>query len=331
VSQPFTSTLLAALAQEMGITVRLEPHFRHAGMVTTKRGGHVYFKLATLDVNPSAAAKIAGDKDYASFFIQELGYPIAEGRPFFSDEWCVANSTKNDTEAAVSYAEQLGYPVIAKPNAKAQGNSVQKVYTTDALRRALQAIFAIDNIALIQRPVRGRDYRLIVYKDRVPIVYERIPLTVIGDGRQSIGALLTQKIASYTHTGRHLRLSTEDERIVAKLRQSNRDLETIPQAGSRIQLLDNANMSAGGEAVDLSDQVHASYREMAQRVTHDMGLSLCGVDLMTERDLREPIGDYTIIEINDHPGLEHYSALSGAALERVKALYREVLLGLYRT
>ena len=130
--------LLEELGRELGVSVELEPQFRLAGVITSRSGKKSYFKLSTLDCNSSGSAKIAADKDYASFFLQQLGYRVPEGQAFFSDVWCLVNKTTNNKEAAATYAAKIGYPVIAKPNAKAQGIGVTKVHSSLELTQVLE-------------------------------------------------------------------------------------------------------------------------------------------------------------------------------------------------
>ena len=63
-------------------------------------------------------------------------------------------------------------------------------YTQKDLQSALQRIFKIDRVALIQMPVTGKDYRIVVLDKRIISAYERVPLHVCGDGTSSIKKLL---------------------------------------------------------------------------------------------------------------------------------------------
>jgi D-alanine-D-alanine ligase-like ATP-grasp enzyme len=58
----------------------------------------------------------------------------------------------------------------------------------------------------------------------------------------------------------------------------------------------------------VSDVLHSDFKELAIKVTKDMGLLLCGVDFMTQ-DICKPLSenpDYIIIELNGAPGLDNY-------------------------
>ncbi|PIR44814.1 MAG: hypothetical protein COV10_02935 [Candidatus Vogelbacteria bacterium CG10_big_fil_rev_8_21_14_0_10_51_16] len=325
-SPPFTSSLIAETARELGIELFLEPKFGYAGRVTYPSGSRRFFHLATMDCNGAAAARIASDKDYTSFFLKSLGYSVPEGEAFFSDQWCLINNTSNNLSAALDYATTIGYPVIVKPNARAQGNGVSLVEDRNFLEQALGELFYDNNIVLVQKVIHGRDYRAIVYKDSAPIFYERTPLSVVGDGNKTVRELLEAKLSHLKKGGRGVKIVPNDTRISNCLtRNYGLDLDSRPRSGQLLRLLDNANLSAGGDAVDLSTEVHQSLRNTAIQIARDAGLTFAGIDIMTKESVTGPISQYTVLEVNDHPGLEHYSAIGKDARNRVKALYRLII------
>jgi D-alanine-D-alanine ligase-like ATP-grasp enzyme len=90
-------------------------------------------------------------------------------------------------------------------------------------------------------------------------------------------------------------------------------------------LLDNANLSTGGDSIDVTDVIHSGFKKIAIALTKDMGLRLCGVDFMVDGEITENPARYWIIEINAAPGLDHY-VCSGKAQEKiVEDLYFKVL------
>jgi len=54
--------------------------------------------------------------------MQERGYPVAEGKTVFEDNWAKAVKSNRKIPYAIKYAKHLGYPVIVKPNSKSQGS-----------------------------------------------------------------------------------------------------------------------------------------------------------------------------------------------------------------
>jgi D-alanine-D-alanine ligase-like ATP-grasp enzyme len=321
---------IARLAPRLGFEVHIEPEWRYVGRLTRADGRHFYFRNTHFDLNGDGAAETARDKSYAAHFLSLLGYPVPEGKTFFSDVWAKRHDSDRTLEAAYRYAVSLGFPVIVKPNSKSQGSWVAKVHDKRELRRALRALFSQSNerVALVQRFVPGDDYRIVVLGEDVISAYRRLPLTVVGDGRTDLAGLLARKQAGFETSGRDTVIDPDDYRIAMRLRRAGRGLATVPTAGESVALLDNANLSTGGDAVDVTDQMHEGYRRLAVEVTRDMGLRYCGVDVLTRGPIEEPPRDYVILEINAAPGVDHYAESGEKQRRVVDAMYERILRAL---
>ena len=322
--------LLEKIAPRIGAKVSVEPEWGVAGQITFRDGTKRYFRYNTLDLNPVGAADIAKDKDYANFFMKKMGYRTVPGRAFYSDDWCKAIGSKRNIHAAYRYARKLGLPVIVKPNEGSHGAGVFLVRNKKEFVRAMKHIFKSDRVALVQRVVRGRDYRIVVLDTSVISAYERIPLSVVGDGRSNIKTLLKKKQKRYRAGGRDTRIRLDDIRIAHKLGLQKLALRSVPERGQKVFLLDNANLSSGGDAVDVTKPIHPLFKKLAVRLTRDMGLRLAGVDLMVAGDIRLPPKRYRILEVNAAPGLDHYVKTGAAQQKVVENLYLKVLRSLAR-
>ena len=106
------------------------------------------------------------------------------------------------------------------------------------------------------------------------------------------------------------------------------NLKSILDKGQAVFLLDNANLSTGGDAIDVTDKIHRDFQSLAVRITKDMGLRMCGVDLITSGDISKPLKEYVVIEINSAPGLDNYASIGNKQKERVDELYLRVLKAL---
>lgn len=327
--RPILGTLFKKLAPRIGARVVMEPEWKIVGQITFKNGRRRYFRYSSSDLNPLGASDIAKDKDYSNFFMKKMGYPTVDGRAFYSDEWAEAIGSKDDKRAAVRFARRLGFPVIVKPNSGSQGGSVQLVYSQKELFSALVAIFKKDRVALVQEKVSGRDYRIVVLDEKIISAYERIPLNVTGNGRSSVRSLLRKKQRDFIASSRDTQLKLDDPRIAQKLAHQRLSLRSVLKKGEKIFLLDNANLSTGGDAVEVR-YVHPEFKRLAIQLTKDMGLRLCGVDLMVWGTLAEKPKRFWVLEVNAAPGLDHY-ARSGKAQEKVvEEMYLEVLKSLER-
>jgi len=321
----FISDLFKRLAKRAGVRVNIEPKWRVVGQIVGRGGKKTYFRNTSFDLNTIGATEIAIDKDYAGYFLKLMGYPVITGKAFFSVRRCKAIGSNLNPDAAYRYARKLGFPVVVKPNSQSQGRGVTQVQNKSELFKALSDIFKYDRVALVQKVVAGKDYRIVVLDRRIISAYERQPLSVVGDGKSSIAVLLNKKQRLFRRQGRDTQISFEDPRIARKLRQFSMSLQTILPKGVKQYLLDNANLSTGGDAVDVTKSIHPSFRKLAVALTADMGLRFCGVDLMIQGDIKNAVGKYWVIEINAAPGLDHYFASGKAQKKIVEDLYLKVL------
>lgn len=319
--------VLQKVAPRIGATVLVEPEWEIVGQITFKSGHHSYFRYNTLDLNPMGGSEIARDKDYSNFFMKAMGYPIVPGsKTFFSDQWGRAiGSPRRNIDAGYRHAVKIGFPVIVKPNSGSQGVGVSLVHNKREFYSAVRSVFKRDRIVLVQEPVIGKDYRLVILDNKLISAYERIPLNVVGDGKSTIGQLLKAKQKQFVASSRDTQIKTDDPRIVIKLKHQKLNFRSVPVKGQRIYLLDNANLSTGGDSVDITDKVHPMFKKLAVKLTLDMGLRLCGVDFMIQGDISDKPDKYWVLEINSAPGLDHYAKIGKEQEQIVEDLYLEVL------
>lgn len=319
--------MLQKIAPRIGATVLMEPEWKIVGQITFKNGRHTYFRYNTLDLNKVGSSDIAKDKDYANFFMKAMGYPTVPGsKTFFSNEWAkTIGSPRRNIDAAYRHARKLGFPVIVKPNSGSQGVGVSLVHNKREFYKAVRIVFKRDRIVLVQQPVYGKDYRFVVLDKKVISAYERIPLNIVGDGKSTIRQLLKIKQEQFIASSRDTQIKTDDPRIAMKLAHQKQDFRSIPIKGQRVYLLDSANLSTGGDSVDVTEKVHPAFRKLAVNLTRDMGLRLCGVDLIIDGDIRQRPGVYWILEINAAPGMDHYAKIGKVQEKIVEELYLEVL------
>ncbi len=269
----FVTPIIEKVAKELGVKITVEPQYGYAAQVITPRGEKRYFRNASFDLNTLGAAAIAQDKAYATYFMRRMGYPVPEGQEFFTPRWCEVIGSGRNLEAAYQYAKQLGFPVIVKPNSKSQGSGVAKVWNKKELLQAVSAFRGRENVFLVQRIVPGDDYRIVVLDGEVISVYRRSPLAVTGDGRSSMRELLREKQQEFVKWGRDTILNADDMRIKNTLRRLKRSMDSVPKKGERVELLPNANLSTGGDAVDITSLTHPSWRKLAAELAHDMNLT----------------------------------------------------------
>ncbi len=328
---PYLTNLIKKLAPKIGARVVVEPEWGIAAQIIYKNGIVRSLRYLSLDLNHTASSDIAKDKDYAKFFMEKKGYPVAESQTFFEDDWAKVLKSKRIISSGVKYAQKLGFPIIVKPNSKSQGADVSLVFNKKELASALRKIFKGDRVALVERYMPGRDYRIVVLDKEIISAYERVPLSLTGDGKNSILTLLRQKQQKFIRNGRDTRIDFDDRIIKIKLKRQGYTFRSILPKEGKVFLLDNANLSTGGDSIDVTHSIHSGFKKIAIKLTKDMGLRIAGVDIMvTKGDITEDPKrcSYYIIEINAAPGLDHYVTTGKKHRKVVEAMYLKVFKAL---
>lgn len=324
--KPIISKILKSLEKEAGVKIILEPNYEYAGQILLSDGRKRYFRDTHLDINTIGASTIAKDKDYAAFFMKKLGFPVVESFKFYSKNWCDKIGSNVGIDKAYSRAKKIGFPLIVKPNDTSQGEGVCKVYNREEFYRASRFIFKNHNVALLQPVIAGRDYRIVVLDNEVISAYERIPLFIIGDGKSTIFKLITKQQKEFIKRGRETQIDMNDYRILMNLKRRKLTLNSVLNKKVRLYLLDNANLSTGGFAKDVTKNISDAFKKIAIKLAREMNLRFAGVDLITTDDITNDIAkNYVILEINSAPGLDHYAYIGKRQCDIVRKMYLKVL------
>jgi cyanophycin synthetase len=164
--------------------------------------------------------------------------------------------------------------------------------------------------ALVEQYIPGADYRMLVINGKLAAASRRVPAHVVGDGVRTIEALVhranqdPRRRAAQRGQWTQLEFDDQSDQLLAELGYQR---ASIPRDGEIIYLKRIANTSAGGTAVDVTDQVHPENREIAERAATTIGLDVAGVDLLVE-DITQPMRAQggVICEINTRPGIRKH-------------------------
>jgi cyanophycin synthetase len=241
------------------------------------------------------AESIAQDKELTRTLLNNAGIPVAAGRP-------VANA-----EDAWIAACEIGGPVVVKPRDGNQGRGVGVNLTS---REQVDAAYAvaveISDEVLVERYIPGNDYRMLVVGNKLVAAARRDPPQVVGDGVHSISQLVGQINSDPRRGEGHATALTKiqfDEVTIAQLATKGLAPESVPARGERVVLRNNANLSTGGTATDVTDEVHPELAARVEAAARMIGLDICGVDLVCD-SVSNPLEAHgAVIEINAVPGL----------------------------
>ncbi len=252
-------------------------------------------QAAEVDTTSAIAESIAQDKDLTKQLLHAAGVPVPLGRP------------ADSPEEAWAIAQEIGLPVVVKPQDGNQGKGVT-VNITD--RDAFQAAYETaerHGTVMVEKFLPGHDYRLLVVGHKLVAAARREPPLVVGDGVHTVRQLVDQVNADPRRGEGHATSLTKirfDDIAIGRLQAQGLEPDSVPEKGRRVILRNNANLSTGGTATDVTDDVHPEVAARAVAAARMVGLDICGVDVVCESVLR-PLEEQSggIVEVNAAPGL----------------------------
>ncbi len=262
-------------------------------------------QAAETALTSNIGVEIASDKELTKDLLARVGVPVPRGQVIrhVDEAWAAARS--------------VGLPVVVKPKDGNQGKAVSvNLSTREQVERAAELAFDFDRRVIVERYLPGNDYRLLVVNGRLVAAALRRPAQVVGNGRATVRALVDLLNQDPRRGHGHGAVMTRirfDAAAVLTLEKQGLTWESVPAAGQVVLLRDNSNLSTGGTATDVTDEVHPDNVAIAELAARAIGLDIAGVDVVTP-NIRRPMLEQGggIVEVNAAPGLRmHISPAEG--------------------
>ncbi len=259
-------------------------------------------QAAEVDSTSAVAESIGQDKDLTKRLLHAAGVPVPLGKPV------------QTLEEAWEVAQKVGLPVVVKPQDGNQGKGVTVNITDRAQLDEAFRTAAEYGTVMVERFLPGHDFRLLVVGDQLVAAARREPPQVLGDGQRTVRELVDIVNQDPRRGEGHATSLTKirlDDIAVARLTLQGLTPDSVPDKGQRVILRNNANLSTGGTATDVTDDVHPEVAARAIAAAQMVGLHICGVDMVAEtvlRPLEEQGGGF--VEVNAAPGLRMHLAPS---------------------
>ena len=295
---PSTASLVAAAEARDIPWIRLNDY----SLVQFGHGKHQQRVQATITSQTKyISVEIASDKEETHKLLADLGLPVPRQHLIRS------------VSAAVRAAERMGYPVVVKPFNGNHGRGVTlDIRNAEQIEEAVKLAKEHARTLVVETMIEGFDHRMLVIDGELVAVAKRVPGHVVGDGSSTIGTLVEA-------VNKDPRRGIGHEKVLTRIEidhQANRllgaagyTLETILEDGEIFYLRSTGNLSTGGTAVDLTDELHPDNAEMAMRAAKAIGLDVAGVDFITPDITKsyKEIGG-AICEVNAAPGFRMHVA-----------------------
>ena len=255
----------------------------------------------------SIGVELACDKEDTKYILEQAEVPVPRGEII---------RRESSLEATCNY---VGFPLVVKPVDGNHGRGITvNIKNFDDALVAFRAAKEVSRAVIVEKYVRGDDYRLLVINNKLVAAAKRTPAHVIGDGKSTIQELVDKENRDprrgYGHENVLTQITINDlTKTIIKAKGYTPD-SVLPE-GEMLILKDTANLSTGGTSEDVTDIVHPSNVFMVERISKLIDLDICGVDIMTT-DITQPLEETggAVLEVNAGPGFRmHLAPAKGLA------------------
>lgn len=270
------------------------------------------------DRTTALSVEIADEKFRTKELLRHAGIPTPEG------------AITKTFEDALNTAEDIGYPVAVKPEVGNHGRGITaRVSNKKELEIAFTSALKIDESIIIEKSLSGHDFRVLVIDGKLAAAAQRNPACVVGDGKSSITELI-EEINKDPRRGlgheKMLTAITIDHMTERLLSFSGYSLNDILPKAEQLYLKSTANISTGGTARDVTDEVHQDVKLMCERIALIVGMDCMGIDIVAT-GLNQPLDQNCagIVEVNAAPGFRMHLEPSEGKPRNVAKPFVEML------
>jgi cyanophycin synthetase len=253
----------------------------------------------------SIAVDIAGNKDQTKKLLTAANIPVAHGEVI------------SDVEKLKEVINDIGFPLVMKPlNGNHGKGATINITNWPCATTAFYRAQKFSEKVIIEKFIQGFDFRILVINHKFIAAALRKPAFVTGDGRHTIRELIDTVNKDPRRGSCHEKSLTTikvDDITMELLAKHHYTLDTVLPFGEEFFLKPTANLSTGGTATDVTDEVHPRNISMFERIARIIGLDICGIDIMAP-DLKTPLMENggVVLEVNAAPGLRmHLEPTSG--------------------
>ncbi|HEY0041094.1 MAG TPA: cyanophycin synthetase, partial [Flavisolibacter sp.] len=243
----------------------------------------------------SLAVDVAGDKDKTKKLLKDANLPVPYGD--------VISNIENLKETI----ELIGYPIVIKPLDGNHGKGATiDIQDWEHAECAFHRAKKYGRNVIVEKFIQGSDYRILVINNKFVAAALRTPASVNGDGVHTIQELIDRENLDPRRGSGHDNILTEirvDEITHELLKKKDYTLDTVLPKGEELFLKPTANLSTGGTATDVTDEVHPENVSCFERIARNIGLDICGIDVMAHT-LSTPLKENggAVLEVNAAPG-----------------------------
>jgi cyanophycin synthetase len=289
-----------------------KPYFR----ISLPDGRSEIFCISRPSRSSANGAAIVRFKRLSMQFVEMIGYKTPPISGF---------SNMQDAE---HFLREHGTVVVKPSNGTNSQGVTIGITDTETLKKALDfaRVHSSNGKAILQKQLEGKLFRLTVVNGKFVAGAYRRGAFVAGDGVNTVRSL----VESFNQDPRrnnppHSPLKqVEPATVEAYLGSST--MEMVPSAGAVVRIAAIESISAGGDTVDATSQVHEDWQKFTEDFARAAGLFIAGFDVITE-DIASPLVDsyVPLLEVNSAPGfISHQYPSEGTPIELAPILLDEL-------
>lgn len=283
--------------------------------------GSRIFNSSVTDEESAIGVRLAKSKVDTNRLLKMSGFPVAE------------QARVRTVDDAIRFAENIGYPVVLKPEAEEQGRGVfANIMDDSELKECFRKASSDFKNLIIEKFVKGLTYRVHLHHGKVMDAWKTNPPSIIGDGHSSIRELIDLENAKPERNAINspIKPIPKDYTTALNLQKLGLDFDFSPSLGEEIVLAVTSNESRGGSSQNFLSFLHPEIANLCIQAARTLRLQVAAIDLISEDaavSLRE--SDTFICEVNSQPqlgDLETYPHLFHDLLDKLPDSCPEVIV-----
>ncbi len=293
--------LLLLAAEKLGIKAKIVDKGQ-LKVAFKKNGKTHYIWRKSFGLNSPAAIEISRDKNLTYQLLKKNRLP------------CLNQLAVSSPQEYLKIFKKIPFPQVIKPATGEKGQYIfLNIKNGKDGQEAVKTIFketGHSQVVIESYFHPCSEYRFLVLNNQVIGIAERLPPTIIADGKNNIRTLIElenkRRLKLNQKRGyRFLNRMRNWKRIKWYLSQQSLDFGNVPKKGEEITLYPISNFSIGGSVKAVSrKEVHPSFVKMAEKTARVINLHILGIDVLV-KDITKPASgkNCVIIEANSDPGI----------------------------
>ena len=274
----------------------------------------------TCAIDDPVTLAVLADKPLTYRILREEAVPVPPHETF----------TLGTIARGTEFLRQAKSDCVVKPASGTGGGRgvTTGIRTAWQLARAAAAAAVYGDDLLIERQVRGDNYRLLYLDGELVDAFVRRPPGVTGDGTSTVARLVREANDERLRRGAGVSqvLLSVDLDMRRTLANQGLSLRSVPPRGQAVILKTVVNENDAADNADANTQLCASIVEECARAVRALRVRLAGVDVITpdpSLPLREAGG--VVLEVNAPPNFYYHYHKRGGAYPVASHVLRRLL------